>query len=119
MWFLCHGQEKLAWWAVHAPPGTDLGSGFICSSNLTVSHFVALSSWWVFYIWIQDTGVMDMRQMSRETLSEPWLAYTHRLPDRCVSLEASGDGIIVDFGFFLGIDKNISSLGTSKDSLAG
>ena len=55
----------------------------------------------------------------RETLSEPQLACTHRRPDRCVSLEASGHGITVDFGFFLGLDKNISSLRTSKDGLAG
>lgn len=71
VWFLCRGQEELAWWAVHAPPGADLCSGFFCSSNLTVILLLCLHDGFSAYA-SRILGVADMRQTS-DKLSEPQL----------------------------------------------
>lgn len=60
-----------------------------------------------------------MRQMSEKLSQSLGVRTSHWLPDRCGSFNNNGSGIIVGFGIFLGLDKNTSSLGTSKDDLAG
>lgn len=41
------------------------------------SHFVALTSWWVFWVWIQETRAADMCQISSLRASIPLALYAH------------------------------------------